>query len=908
MLEHVQLETSNQQFSSPEEELVYLRNQILQKEHELAQALEKTPSREEVAQEVVRQYQKQDAEKTLHASHPYHTQEAGITLPLSPEQDDERIAELLGIMMERGVMKALHTIEELSSPHLDDDFHRFLVQYLVAGMDVADLRNNKELFRAVNMALFEVILPETTEEKSFKEVASLMEQLYTSMVSVSGGKNNEVRNHFTLEIGLPNGSNEVVFYAAVPRSHTDIFEKQVLSLYPKARVIESKNDYNIFNHDGASAGAYAKLLEPQALPIKTYVAFEQDPISTVLHAFSKMKKDGEGAAVQLVVSPRGDEFTSNFTKTLDSLQKGKSLKESIHGGSELEFVAKSVGAFFFGSQPKKQEAREVSHNDQEAIKHITDKISSPIVATNIRIAVSAETKERADIMLRELIATFAQFNEIRGNALLFEEIKGKLGFKFFHDFTYRAFSEKQSIALNFKELTTLYHFPSGLKDFSQLKAFQANSAAAPMDLPQYGTLIGINSYRHLRTEVYMTPDDRVRHFYVIGQTGTGKTTILKNMVIQDIAQGHGCCFIDPHGTDIEDILANIPKERINDVIYFDPGYTERPMGLNMLEFDPNHPEQKTFVVNELLSIFNKLFDMKTSGGPAFEQYFRNAALTVMCHPESGNTLLEIGRVMSDKKFRDMKLSHCTNPLIIQFWQNAERTSGEAGLQNFVPYITNKFDVFLSNDIMRPIVTQEKSSLNFREIMDKKKILLVNLAKGKLGDINSSLIGLIVVGKITMAAMSRVDSDERPDFYLYIDEFQNVTTPSITTILSEARKYRLSLNIAHQYIAQLPEDIKSAVFGNVGSMAVFRVGIEDAEFLAKYFTPVFSANDIFKLENRNAYIKMLANGTPQKPFNVVTLAPSKGDQSIREPIKDLSYLKFGRPKEVVEKEILTKYGL
>ena len=381
------------------------------------------------------------------------------------------------------------------------------------------------------------------------------------------------------------------------------------------------------------------------------------------------------------------------------------------------------------------------------------------------------------------------------------------------------------------------------------------------------------------------------------------------MIVQDIKNGHGCCFIDPHGSDIDDILANIPPERIDDVIYFDPSNTERPIGLNMLEYDPRFPEQKSNVVDELFGIFNKLFDMKASGGPAFEQYFRNAAFTVMAHPESGNTLMEIGRVMSDKEFRDGKLKYVTNPLIRQFWQNAEKTTGEAGLSNFVPYITNKFDVFLSNDYMRPIVTQEKSSFNFRDIMDGKKIFLANLAKGRLGDINSSLVGLIIVGKLTMAALSRVDSDadKRPDFYLYIDEFQNFTTPSITTILSEARKYRLSLNIAHQYIGQLPDDIKGAIFGNVGSMAVFRVGVEDAEFLEKYFNPPFTANDIFKLENRNAYIKMLANGNPQKPFNISTLAPEKGDVSMAKGLKTLCSLKYGTPREEIEKIMLEKFS-
>jgi hypothetical protein len=329
----------------------------------------------------------------------------------------------------------------------------------------------------------------------------------------------------------------------------------------------------------------------------------------------------------------------------------------------------------------------------------------------------------------------------------------------------------------------------------------------------------------------------------------------------------------------------------------------------MLEYDPRFPEQKIFVINELLSIFNKLFDMKVAGGPMFEQYFRNAAGLVMEDPSSGSTLLEIGRVLSDKAFRDMKLAKCTNPIIKQFWVNAEKTTGESALANFVPYITNKFDVFISNDIMRPVVAQQESVLNFRQIMDEKKILLVNLSKGRLGDINANLIGLLLVGKITMAALSRVDivgKAQVNDFYLYIDEFQNVTTDSISTILSEARKYRLSLTVAHQYIEQLEEGIKNAVFGNVGSMAIHRVSPENASAFEQQLAPTFTPADIIKQENLNCYIKMLVQGVPAKPFNSHTPFPPKGNPEVGEKLKELSYLKYGRPRAEVEAEIMARY--
>jgi len=313
-----------------------------------------------------------------------------------------------------------------------------------------------------------------------------------------------------------------------------------------------------------------------------------------------------------------------------------------------------------------------------------------------------------------------------------------------------------------------------------------------------------------------------------------------------------------------------------------------------------------------MGIFNKLFDMKAGGGAMFEQYFRNAAGLVMEHPESGNTLLEIGRVLGDKAFRDMKMRYCNNPIIKQFWINAEKTTGEQGLENFIPYITSKFDVFISNEIMRPVVAQQKSAFNFRQIMDDKKILLVNLSKGRLGEINANLIGLVLVGKILMAALSRVDSLDKklPPFYLYIDEFQNVTTDSISQILSEARKYGLGLTIAHQFIAQLDEGIKNAVFGNVGSMATFRISFEDAQYLEKRFLPQFGADDIMKIPNRNAYLQMIGNGKPLTPFNISTLpldqVARRNPKGVTDKIKQLSYMKFGKDKKEVNDDIMRRY--
>ena len=776
-----QINQNVQKFSSPEEEIAFLREQIAIKENLLNQ-IPSTENREIVASAVLQEYSKKEAEEILHDAHPYYSEkETGINLPLTPEKDDEKMAELLGIMMERGVYKAMEVVRGLNNPHLDDDFHRFLVQYLAFGVDIENIKKSKEIYKDVNTSLFEIVLPEAESENSFKEVAALMEQFYMGMMAISETPNNDKdKNYFSLEIGLSSVSHEVVFYASVPRKYSDLFEKQILSVYPKARVIEQKGDYNIYNDQGSSLISIAKLAEYKGLPIKLFNEFEKDPISIILNAFAKLKKEGEGAALQLIVAPAGSTHLKNFGEVLDQMKKGKSLKE-IRDGETIGFKDFADGlSSMFGSPKKEEKKEETSTKDEDAERLIGEKINSLIMDVNIRLVVSSDTTLRSEMILSELESTFNQFAESRGNSFIFERSKGGEINENLHKYTYRTFDKEKSMPLNLKELTTVYHFPIGIKDFAQLRQSENNQAAAPLDLPKNGTLLGINKYRHLEQEVFLEKEARVRHLYVIGQTGTGKTTILKNMIVQDIKNGDGCCFIDPHGYDVQDILASIPPERMDDVIYFDPGNLDRAMGLNMLEFDPMFPEQKSNVVDELLGIFNKLFDMKTAGGPAFEQYFRNAAFTVMSHPESGNTLLEIGRVMADKKFRDMKLSHCTNPLLIQFWKNAESTTGESGLSNYVPYITNKFDVFLSNDYMRPIVTQEKSSFNFSDIMNNKKIFLANLSKGKLGDINSSLLGLIIVGKITMAALSR-PANISPDFYLYIDHLSQLFFQKLVSI-------------------------------------------------------------------------------------------------------------------------------
>lgn len=904
----------NKRFKDPQEEINFLREELSKMEG----GSENDPQEKERADiEKIKEYQEKPAEEVIKKEYQIPEEEKlNIILGLEREEHSTKVSEFLGIMEEKGIHNALSMIRKMNNPHLEDDIHRSLVQWLKAGYPIKGLKEKTDLWRSLKMTLFEISLPEKSKEeeddKSFKELVSSMEQFYAGMYSVAGVSRKE-GGFFTFEIATSENNSNIVIYAAVPTEKVGIFEKQLLSVFPTAQIIERKNDYNIFVDGGAKAGSVAELKYSSCLPIKGYDEYDYDPLNAILNSFSKIAENEEGVALQFVFNPGSGDHISRYRGILSELEKGTSLKEAIEKFT-WNFQTVIKGIFKEISLKNKKEKEEETSSpkqiDQVAIEEVKNKMSAVAMPVNIRIVASAKEKKRADEILDEIESSFNQFENPSGNKLSFKRPKGKDLSDVCKDFIFRRFNKKNAIVLNTKELTSLIHMPStGIISSPEFKQPAHKTAPAPADMDPQGILLGINENRNQERKVFLSREDRLRHFYTIGQTGTGKTNLLKNMVTQDIKNGDGVCMIDPHGADLEDILKMIPRDRFEDVIYFEPGYTKRAMALNMLEYDLNKPEQKTFVVNELFSIFQKLYSHNPEAmGPMFEQYFRNATMLVLEDPASGSTLLDISKVLADKEFREYKLSKSKNPIVNQFWNEiAGKAGGESQLENIVPYITSKFDVFSANDIMRPIIAQQKSSFNFRNVMDERKILLVNLAKGKLGDINSHLLGLILVGKILMAALSREGSaKDLTPFYLYIDEFQNVTTDSINTILAEARKYRLSLNVAHQFIGQLNEDIRDSIFGNVGSMASFRIGSEDAEFLANQFEPEFSAKNLMNLYNFNAVGRILVNGYPSKPFNFKTLPPEEGDESQVEDIKQLSYLKYGRPREDIEEEIYSRY--
>lgn len=904
------------QVATPEDELAYLRQQIAAKEAELASMRREQPVAQVAHERILHHrmgggedilaphYRISDAEAAKHANE--------LTLNLDPEKNDETIAELRSVMETKGIHNAFTILEKLKNPHLEDDFHRFLVQYLVAGMQPKGLAENQPEWKALHMTLYEIALPEvaTSEEsrsKTLKELVSSMEQFYSGMLALEHAGRGEPA-YMTLELAVPVDRTHLMFYASVPNSRKDLFEKQLLAIFPHAHISAQPNDYNVFLEGGVSVASAAEFKDKAVLPLKDYQDFDYDPINSLLNAFAKIAPEDEGASLQIVFKPTGNHYVDHYRRIIHALRQGEhrsrafSLPETFVG----DLAREAAGLLF---TPKKQSSQQPI--DEKAIEMVEKKIGAPIVSTNIRLAVSAGSETRAHQILSELEASFYQFEHTTGNRLEFKRPSKATLKQLLRDFSFRLYRPNTNLPLSLRELTTIFHFPpQGIESSPHLKQSRFTQAAAPSDIPREGTLLGVNSFRGQETEIRLAPEDRLRHLYVIGQTGAGKSGFLRTLIDQDIKNGNGVCFIDPHGNDILEVLANVPPERYEDVIYFDPAYVDRPYGLNMLEYDQSRPEQKSFIVNEMLAIFRQLYgDVPESMGPAFEQYFRNATQLVMEDPSSGSTLMDIGRVLSNSEFRNLKLSRSNNPVVNQFWQEiATKAEGEASLQNIVPYITNKFDEFTGSDFMRPIIGQQESSFNFREVIDSKKILLVNLSKGRLGERNANLLGLIIVGKLFMAALSRADNPrgDFPPFYLYIDEFQNITTSSIPGILSEARKYKLALTMAHQYLAQLDEKIRDAVFGNVGSMSVFRVGQEDGEFFGKLFEPTFSASDFTSIENRNAYLRILAHGVPQKPFSMRTLNLPEGNPAQIDDLRELSYLTYGRDRATVESMIRARY--
>lgn len=781
-------------------------------------------------------------------------------------------------------------------------------------------REQKNFERGLKMVPLLIHLPPTSDDTEIggrdardvvEENISKAEILY-NIVSSTLKKDRKSKfygqRHFAFEIVASKGF--VYFYAAVPVVLTEVVKQAIVSAYPSAR-IEEVAEHNIFNPVGKISGTIGgelTLKENFAYPIATYQDLKRDAMQSLLNSLSTLDKE-DGVGIQIMLRPASPDWRKAASSVASKKRKGKDSKKG--GALAGQWLKQLATAPVKPPEEKKEgggsDKPELSALDQAVLDSIDDKTRHPGYETLIRVVASSNVSHRAQAILSNVVASFALFDAPGRNGFKFTPAKDIE--RFVTAYILRIFPQesKQSI-LNSVELATLFHFPDQKNiPTSQLERQSSKQVDGPRNVPDDGLLLGYNVFRGVKKPIRLSLGDRQRHMYVVGQTGTGKSTFLENLALQDMLSGGGFCFVDPHGDTAENLLAMVPKERTEDVIYFCPADMEYPMGLNLFEF--HMPEQKDFLIQEAINMLYKLYDPQHQGiiGPRYEHWFRNAALTLMSDPE-GSTFIDIPKVFTDNKYAKQKLAHVTDQTVLDFWNKEMASTTDYHKSEVLGWFVSKFGAFLSNEMMRNIIGQTKSAFNLREIMDNKKILLVNLSKGRTGELNSKLLGMIFVMKFQAAAMSRsnIPESQRQDFALYVDEFQNFSTDSFATIMSEARKYHLNLIVANQFTTQLSDEIRDAVFGNMGTIVSFRVGQNDVEALTKYYQPLFGGDDLLRVPNHNTVVRTLINGVPTQPFSMATLPPlGNPNPQLGTALKQLSAAKYGRPKVKVEAEIFER---
>lgn len=787
--------------------------------------------------------------------------------------------------------------------------------------------DEKKVVKKLERVLLEIRIPRHRHKEGDKpaeltEQVAVGEQLFQSLHSIyRGGLSSAIFEQDSLSFEIAASNGEIGWYVGVPLHLQNLVEKQIHAYYPDAEITPVPM-YNIFSREGFVAASALALQKKNLYPIKTFRDLETDPVAGLVGALAKIAPE-EGAAIQIMIAPTGHRWRSKGQSLARQYAQGKGGGGGGNAGSKI-----FGGIFKFGGElasaamadTKKDgahansddEPKKLTQAQEEFVEKIETKASKVGFDVVIRVVTAATDRSVAEANLSHIVNAFSPFSTPDLNG--FKEIVSPVGNqgKLVTRYIFRELEGAgKKIILNAEELASLWHPPTPDVETPNVRWLGAKSASAPANIPREGLLIGYNQYRGEAKDIRLKEDDRRRHMYAVGKTGMGKSVFLENMILQDIRDGKGVAVIDPHGDLAEKILNKIPRERAEDVVYFDPGDTERPMAFNMLDY--SSPEQKDFVVQETVAIFYKLFGEELIG-PKFEHWTRNGILTLMEDKETGAVLFDLPRLFSEREFAAEKIAKVKDPVVKSFWEREMAQTADFHKSEMLGYFISKFGRFITNEMMRNIIGQPKSAFDIRQVMDESKILIMNLAKGKTGEINSALLGMIAVSKIQMAAMSRVDipEEERKDFYLYVDEFQNLTNEeSIQSILSEARKYRLNLVIAHQYIAQLEEKVRDAVFGNVGTAVSFRVGADDAEYLEKQFEPVFDAHDLINLDKANAYVKLIIDGLATRAFNMKTYTPepvSNDEAAVGKAIRELSRLKYGRNKQLVDYEIRMRSNL
>jgi len=698
----------------------------------------------------------------------------------------------------------------------------------------------------------------------------------------------------------------ITFYVACPSYLVDFVESQIYAQYPEVEIREVE-DYTQFSPSSNFAFAELKTTKEDVLPIKTFPNFEVDPLSSITSTLTKLHGN-EQLWLQIIIKPLSDTWQKKALSWAEAIKKTGAPPKSE---SSIISIIKNIFSFFkdilktFSGAPSPEASKEVqlSSSMQNAIEGAETKSTKLGFLTTIRIVCFAEDTLSAETKIQNLVGSFKQFNTTNLNGFALKTLK-------INDYNElekykKRFLLKDGFILNIEELASVYHLPNVSVQTPKISWAGSKKGEPPRNLPVKGkvaekdlVIFGKTDFRGIPTEFGILREDRRHHMYLIGKTGVGKSTTIFNMAVSDIKNGEGLAVIDPHGELVESLLDFIPKERLDDVVYFNPADQEYPIAFNLLE--NVKPELKSIVASGLVGIFKKIW--ADSWGPRLEYILRNAILALLDHPDA--TLLGVTKILVDKDFRQEIIKYVKDPVIKEFWISEYEQYDQKFRTEAIAPIQNKVGQFLASPLIRNIVGQKTSTININEIMDKQKIFLINLSKGKIGEDASGLLGAMLITKIQIAALERaaIPPEERKDFYLFVDEFQNFATESFATILSEARKYRLNIIMANQYIAQMDESVRESVFGNVGTLISFRVGPSDAPYLAKEFMPTFEETDLINLDRFHIYLKMSIQGITSPPFSAETLPPIKESFGFKKEVIQKSREKYARHLSKVEKEI------
>jgi len=758
---------------------------------------------------------------------------------------------------------------------------------------------------AIESVLLVLEIPKANDKS---ELAA--EQLFASLHGILRDRNElkytgGIQEHLSFEIASVDG--QIRFYVWVPKTLQSFVEGQIYSQYPTVQIHAAEEDY--VAHERRHTVTYTSeitLSDSEFLPIKTFQSFEVDPLAGITGTLAKLESTGEELWVQVLVRPIPDEWHKASDRWIQTVKTGNPFAFLSGEGMSFKWVG---GLFKALSQPPEQGTigapKEVSERNKTRIGEAEKKATKLGYQVKIRLAYLGESQVNAKLRMQAIVGTFKQFNSTNLNG--FQMTAGSFKKEDLAKYRARLFADRGFI-LNIEELASVFHLPHTNVETPNIVWASSKTAEPPAKLPvitgndaidENISAFGLTNFRGINHQFGMLRYDRSRHVYIIGQTGAGKSGTLELFALSDIFHGQGYAIIDPHGDFAVDNMRFIPGSRTEDVVYFNPADTAFPLGFNPLEV--TNPAQKTNISSEVIGVLKRMFG--ESWGPRLEYILRYTILALLDRPNT--TMLDITRMLTDKKFRKETLSYCTDTVVLQFW-NVEFASWTEKFQaEAIAPVLNKVGAFTANPVIRNIIGQPKSTFNIREIMDDGKILIVNLSKGLIGEDNASILGAFLVTKIQLAAMSRSDipdiKDRRP-FYLYVDEFQNFATDSFATILSEARKYGLNLTVANQYISQMSDTVRNAVFGNVGTMISFRVSADDAPILSKQFEPQFEPNDLLQMHNRHFIINMVINGEKAPAFSATTLTlpPPQVDNTGR--IIENTRLKYSRTRAEVEKEI------